>query len=188
MASYATELLGAAKVLLAREPRKRGRLADARIRRAISTTYYALFHFLIEEATKRLVGSDNFLRIRRRVLARSFAHAGLGSTFNKIRGQNVEQSVEDFFRGINVAAGQVPTPVFARNLARVFLDAYAKREDADYNRNESLSEADASILNTRVEGAIHVWSTTNDPNARDFKNAVYMLMLLKGQLRKDNQT
>jgi len=102
MAPYASELLVAARMLLARDPNSRGRLPEARIRRCVSTTYYALFHFLLEEAGKRLIGADNFLRTRRRILARSFTHAGMRTTFGKIRDLNVDQSVEDFLRGTNV--------------------------------------------------------------------------------------
>lgn len=186
MASYAQEQLAAARALLARAPNSRGRLPDARVRRSISTTYYAIFHFLLEEAGKNLVGTENVLRTRRRILARCFTHKGIWTTFEKIRGQNVDQSLADFLRGTNPIGGPVASLQFARNFARVFLDAYAKREDADYDRNENLSLADANILIARTESAIADWIAAATPEARDFKHALYILMLLKGQLRRDN--
>lgn len=186
MASFTDELLSAAKVLLAREPRRRGRLPDAKVRRAISTSYYALFHFLVEEATRRIAGTHNSWSTRRRMLARSFSHKGIRNTFDKIRGQNVDLSLEDFFRGVAAPVGRVASPLFARNMARVFLDAHAKREDADYNRNESLSEADATILIARIEAAIRDWKIANALGDRDFKHAIYVMMMLKGLLRNDN--
>jgi len=68
----------------------------------------------------------------------------------------------------------------------VFLDAYTKREDADYDRNEYLSAVDANILITRAENVVRDWSAAGTQDARDFKHALYMLMLLKGQLKRDN--
>jgi hypothetical protein len=186
MASYSSELLTTAKMLLVRDPGSRGRLPDARVRRCISTTYYALFHFLLEEAGKRLVGTDNFLRVRRRTLTRNFTHAGLRTTFNKIRGPNVDQSIEDFLRGANAAPGPVASPAFARNLAHVFLDARTKREDADYDRNEDLSASDAAALIGRVGDVIRDWDAATTLAARDFKHGLYLLMLVKGQLRRDD--
>lgn len=170
--------------MIARKEGARGRLPDARIRRCISTVYYALFHFLLDEAGHRLVGSDHFLRSRRRMLARSFSHSGIRATFNKLIGHNVDQSVEDFLRGRG-AAGRVPTPVFVRSFARTFLDAYAKREGADYDRNESLSLTDATILLQRADDVMRAWKAANSAPERDFKHALYILMLLKGQLKRD---
>lgn len=186
MASYPDELLAAAKQLLLRLPNSRGRLPDARIRRSISTTYYALFHFLVEEAGKRLVGADNFLRSRRRILARSFTHTGIKTTFGKIRGANIDGSVEDFLRGSNAPYGRIAAPDFARNFARVFLDAQTKRDDADYDRNEVLGAIDATVLIARAEDVIRDWNAATASDQRDFKHALYLLMLLKGQLRRDN--
>ena len=165
MASYEREMLVAARILLVRSPNSRGRLPDARVRRSISTTYYALFHFLIEEAGKRLVGADNFLRSRRRILARNFTHSGLKTTFAKIRGQTIDQSVEGFLRGANAGPGRIAAPPFARSFASAFLDAHSKREDADYDRNEFLTAADADILIKRVEAAVQDWNAATDPPA-----------------------
>ncbi len=49
MAKYHRELLVTARRLLRRRVGQRGKLPSARIRRSISTSYYALFHFLLEE-------------------------------------------------------------------------------------------------------------------------------------------
>jgi hypothetical protein len=66
MAAYDEELLEAARRLLVRRKGQRGKLPAARICRSISTSYYALFHFLIDEASLRVVGTGADLRIRRR--------------------------------------------------------------------------------------------------------------------------
>jgi hypothetical protein len=186
MPPYDGELLAAAQRLLARRSGQRGKLPDARIRRSISTSYYAIFHFLIEEAGLRLIGSHNDLRRRRRVLARTFTHAGIKTALDKVRGADVDVSVEEFVRWPGAPAGRLQPPLFARNVARAFADAQAKRHDADYDLNKGLSVIDARLTKDRVGAAITDWRSATTAADRDFKDSLCMLMLLKGQLRKDS--
>jgi len=188
VASYDAELLTAARGLLQRRSGQRGKLPAARIRRSISTSYYALFHFIIEEVGVRVLGSRNALRARRRVLVRTLTHSGLKTTFNKLRGATVDATIAELLREPGGAAGQVAVPLFVQNLAKAFLDTQAKREDADYNLNEPLSESDARLVSSRVRRAIVGWRGATDWSDRDFKHAICVLLLLRGQLRKDGST
>lgn len=183
MASHDEELLDASRHLLTRRTGQRGRLAGARVRRSISTTYYALFHFLSDEVTRRTVGAGNDLRIRRRILARTLSHTGLKNALDKVRGARINDSVRPFFQ-LGIAGPPGAAPFFAQNLARAFLDAQTKRESADYDLNEPLSETDARLLRLRVRRAIRAWRAANEPEERDFKRALAILILLKGQLRQ----
>lgn len=185
MASYDDELLEAARRLLARRAGQRGKLPSARIRRSISTSYYALFHFLLEEVGARVVGTHNDLRRRRRILSRSVTHKGIKTTLDKVRGAQVDASVEDFLRPPGVAAGPVAPPSFVQNLANAFADAQAKRHDADYDLNKPLSELDARLLRARARRVIAAWRAANNAADRDFKHTLCVLILLKGQLRAD---
>ncbi len=185
MATYDAELLEAARRLLVRRAGQRGKLSSARIRRSISTSYYALFHFLLEEVGLKVAGSNNELRKRRRVLARTISHKATKATLDRVRGIQVDPSFEDFLRPVGAAAGPVAPPVFAKNLANAFLDAQAKRHDADYDMNKVLSEVDATLLMERVKRVIVAWRAANSPSDSDFKHAICILILLKGQLRSD---
>jgi hypothetical protein len=185
MASYDAELLLAADRLLARRAGQGGKLPAARIRRSISTSYYAAFHFLVEEAGILLIGSHNDLRRRRRTFARTFTHKGMTTALNKVRGRNVDPSAADLLRPRGVAAGAVAAPHFARNLAAAFSDAQAKRAGADYDLNAVSSELDGRLIASRVEDAIAAWRAARAPADRDFKQALCLLMLLKGQLRRE---
>src|SRR5579863_2496843 len=98
MANYDEELLETARRLIAREAGQRGRLSQARIRRSISTSYYAIFHFLVDEAARRLIGVRNDLARRRRIFSRQFTHAGVRLALDRVRGANIHDSVEDFLR------------------------------------------------------------------------------------------
>ena len=184
MASFDSELLEAAGKLLARESGLRGPLPAARSRRSISTAYYAIFHFIVEESCKRVVGSTGGQLRRRRILARSFTHTGIFTTFGKIRGRKIDPSIADFLQH---PKGKFPdsAPQFAIDLANAFCDAQTKRHDADYDLNKQLNEADARLVLLNVERAIAGWKRASATADRDFKQSLSVLLLLKGQLRKD---
>ena len=185
MAAYDQELLASADRLLSRRSGQRGKLPSARIRRSISTAYYALFHFLLEEAGLLLIGVRNNLRSRRRIFVRTFTHTGIKVALEKVKGANVDDSVADFLRPLGGAQGPVAPPPFAQRMAAAFFDAQAKRHDADYDLNKALSETDARLLRSRVDRAIVDWRNAKTATDKDFKTALCMLMLLKGKLRGD---
>ncbi|HWK45290.1 MAG TPA: hypothetical protein VNT30_11250 [Stellaceae bacterium] len=185
MPTYDAELLAASRRLLARRSGQRGPLPSARIRRSISTTYYAIFHFVLEEVGIRVIGTSNKLRTRRRILARLISHKGTLTALNKVRGTHVDASIEDFLHPAGGAVGRVVTPMFVQDLAKAFSDAQAKRHDADYDMNKQLSETDARLLRTRVGRVIENWRAATTPADRDMKHALCVLMLMKGQLRPE---
>lgn len=152
MASLHDDLLDTAERLLDRAG-KPGRLPTAQVRRSISTAYYALFHFLLLEVTRRVVGSENALKRRRQILARSLTHSGLRLALEKLSGHSVDASVEDFLRPTGTT-GRVVPPSFAQAMARTFADAQTMRYDADYDLNRTLSERDARLLLVRVRLAM----------------------------------
>jgi hypothetical protein len=183
MATYDAQLLTEARRLVARRAGQKGKLPQARVRRSISTTYYALFHFLVEEATRGLIGTKNDRRRRRRVLARSFTHSGMKTALEKVRKDQVDPNFSDFFRPGAQQGGPVDSPAFVRTIATAFPDAQAKRHDADYDLNAPLSEQDAVFLASRVERAILQWRQATTAADKEFKQALCLLMLLRGRLK-----
>jgi hypothetical protein len=107
MSNYDQDLLNAARRLITRRSGQKGKLPSAQIRRSISTSYYAIFHFLLEQAGQLLVGTHNDLRKRRRILARTFTHGGIKTALDKVRGPNVEISVEEFMRWPGAVPGVI---------------------------------------------------------------------------------
>ena len=63
-------LLAQARHLLRKEP---CRPKQASLRRAVSAAYYALFHLLVHESSKRLISGAAHARLRA-LTARAFAH------------------------------------------------------------------------------------------------------------------
>jgi hypothetical protein len=186
MATYDDELLRAARRLATRRIGQRGKLPNARIRRSISTSYYAVFHFLVEEAGIRLVGSHSNLRRRRRVLGRIFTHAGLKAALDKVKGQTADASVSEFLSPPGPFITPVAVPRFARRMASVFAETQTRRHIADYDLNTPLSELDARLIHNRVKRAIAEWRAATTAQDKDFKHALCLLMLLKGKLRQDS--
>jgi hypothetical protein len=72
---FAQDLLEQSAHLANREPR---RPRQASLRRAVSTAYYALFHLLIQEATR------NWKRVQQRpLLAKAFEHGRMKGACDK---------------------------------------------------------------------------------------------------------
>jgi uncharacterized protein (UPF0332 family) len=185
MPAYDQELMAAARDFLG-PAGKKGKPPSARIRRSISTCYYALFHFLLNEVAVRTIGSHGALLRRRRIFARSLSHAGIKVALDKVKGRRIDPSVEEFLCEDGIALGPVEPPPFAQSMAKAFLDAQAKRHDADYDLNKWLSKRDAELLVTRVERAIDEWRRASTRADKDFKHALCVLMVLKGSLRREN--
>jgi len=148
----------------------------ALVRRSISTSYYGLFHFLLNEATTSIVGGTSGLLKRRRAAARAFTHAGMRQALDRGQRPQAYASLQTFL-GTDVC------PPFARRMAQTFSRAQEQRHDADYDLNAALSEIDALTLARDVEVAIEEWLHAATSPHRDFTNALYLLMLLKGDLR-----
>jgi uncharacterized protein (UPF0332 family) len=186
VAGHDKELLEAARDLLQPRSGRRGKLPAAKVRRCVSTIYHALFHFVLDEATRLLVGTHNDLRWRRNTLARTFSHAGLKTALDKISGRYVDSSVADLLRPRRAPSAAFPAPAFASELAVTFSAAQAIRHQADYDLNKAITEYEARTQFVRVQVAIATWQAANTPADRDFKQALCMLMLLKGELRREN--
>lgn len=142
MSRYPVEPLAAARHLVARGQRPRGRMPAALVRRSTSTSYYALFHFLLEEATARIVGTAADLLRRRRVTARAFTHTGTRQALERVQKPQVAPGLQTLF-------GVAAPPAFARTIGQLFSRAQEQRREADYGLNAALSEPTPSSLRPR---------------------------------------
>jgi len=183
---YSQELLDLAVDLQKQPARRRGDLSEARARRSVSTAYYALFHFILDEATRFLLGSHNQIVGRRRVLARVFTHAGLKKALDKISGAKVHDSMRDFLRPRRVTTTDFMAPDFARYLSKVFSEMQVKRHEADYDLRAPIGNVDARLTILQAAAAVGGWRQATTDDDRDFKHALAMLMVLKGELRRES--
>lgn len=101
----------------------------------------------------------------------------------KMAGKTVDSSVETLFRPAGQDSQSVFVPPFAREIAKVFIDAQTKREAADYNLADRFSADDARVVRSRVRAAIKQWQGAHTASDKDFKHCMCVLLLMKGQLR-----
>jgi uncharacterized protein (UPF0332 family) len=153
------DLLEQATHLVYREPR---RPKQASLRRAISTAYYALFHLLLDEATKMLA-SDPSLR---RLIGRAFIHDEMRQASISFRSAGLPPHVD--------AVCGVPVPPELQHVAEVFVELQEARHEADYNLDRTFIRGNARYLVDRAEQAFRAWERIrSEPIAK-----VYLASLL----------
>jgi hypothetical protein len=138
---------------------------QASLRRAVSTAYYALFHLMIAEATANWSQPE-----LRPLLGRIFEHGKMKQACEKIAGGKSRipplgaRTPEDHLRA--VASG--------------FIEAYGKREEADYDVSRQLSRKDVVSLLESVTDTFRSWQAIRDtPAGQEF-----LVMLLAPRQRR----
>jgi uncharacterized protein (UPF0332 family) len=152
MARIGRDLLALARMLAGSEPR---RPKQATLRRAVSTAYYGLFHFLIEESTALLCGAGQGDAAFRQLAARAFVHGKMRSVcaeFVKPNPQQVHALLNPFWTRLAIANNPQ-----ARLIAQTFIDLQDDRHAADYDLSVSFSRPVALSAVTRAEGAVNAW-------------------------------
>lgn len=129
-------LLHQASDLAARES---GRPSQASTRRAASSAYYALFHFLIDEIGLQVVGADRRHRPLRHALARSFDHGVLRECADRfVAGP---QSLPEPLR--RCLAGYETTSDDLCFVAESFVELHKMRHQADYDLGAPITRPEA---------------------------------------------
>lgn len=139
-----SELLDAARLLASSQHLP---LTDGRIRRAISTDYYALFHAVLTAGADRFFGATGRNRPGYAIVYRSFDHG------------RMKKACEDAARGTltQTLQRQVRRAAFGpdlRDFANAFVLLQASRHIADYDPTAALQHADALAAIDRAERAI----------------------------------
>jgi hypothetical protein len=118
-----TDLLDQAETLARLDPKKP---KQANLRRALSAAYYALFHFLVEEACKQQIGVAQNIEPYRHVLARAFVHGTMKSACKSFGGGTLPAVFAN-------TLGPVVIPRDIRSIADSFVAAQDRRHLADYD-------------------------------------------------------
>lgn len=133
---------------LATKDKKRPQQAN--LRRAVSTSYYALFHLLIYEATRSLSRGNARAKLRL-VLARAFAHDEMASACRSFgSGGALPDLIQTIYPGVAV-------PPDLRNVAKAFLDLQKSRHDADYAAHIHWTRTEVITKVERAERAFETW-------------------------------
>ena len=141
-----TELLKQARFLACKEPKKPTQVS---LRRSVSASYYALFHFLVDEATKLLL-SGNDRSALRDCLARAFHHSAMKQTAVEFTKQSIAPKLSHGFR-------QMPVQQPLIDVASAFVQLQEARHDADYNRSRRFTRREVLDLVDLTDLAFRDW-------------------------------
>lgn len=156
------DLLAQARHLLRKEPR---RPKQASLRRAVSAAYYALFHLLVHESSKKLVSGASHTRLRA-LTSRAFEHGTMRQASRAFASGGLPPNLEQM-----LPQGAPPA---IRQIAEIFLILQQARHGADYDLTLRWTRHEGQELVAQVEEAFQLWQAVrDDPAAR-----VYLASLL----------
>ena len=151
--SLPEELLAQAKFLLTLAPNQ------ANLRRAVSTSYYALFHLLIRSTVLNWGDSNH--------------HARIGRMFEHKRMKEISAAtIKSFGAQSGTADSNLQEVTMRRELTKVahaFIILQQARHDADYNLEHQLDPADAVAQVDRAESSFAAGKISQESDAaREF--------------------
>ncbi len=148
----------------------RSDVLDARLRRSVSTAYYALFHLLVEDGAARLTGHSGL----RMLVGRAFVHGEMYKTARAFRSGPGGLPT-------TVSALGITLPPELSTVASAFIDLQDAQHEADYNLGKSFVRAEARDLVDQVGRAFTDWRTlTTNPAHADVCD-LFLAALLLGQ-------
>jgi hypothetical protein len=133
----------------------RGAPRQAKLRRAISSAYYALFHHFLTEASDLLVGQVERSTERYTLVYRSFEHRRMADSCKKI-------------------SSEVSRSAWIRNCASLFVQLQNSRHEADYDPNKRVALSEVKTAITKARTAINLLSLVADSERRFFLTALLL--------------
>jgi uncharacterized protein (UPF0332 family) len=143
--------------------RERTRPKQASLRRAISVSYYAVFHLLVDDATKLILPGQGEKGSRGRV-GRTFDHGAIKKVCLAFWGKL--KASEDVVRLVQ-AYPQVPAELIV--VISAFVDLQDARHEADYNTARKYKRQEATSFVDVAREAFSAWRMIkNHPVARTY--------------------
>ena len=125
---------------------------QANLRRAVSSTYYALFHFLVHEACCVHFGTHPAKAAYRHVLGRAFSHSVMKQACKSFAGGSLKDSVQKGLPKNQTGVYAIPQPV--REIAATFTELQDKRHTADYDLSERFTRSDVLTLISEARSSV----------------------------------
>lgn len=119
---------------------------QANLRRAISASYYALFHLLTSEASALYV-ADFGLAAR---INRTYNHGEMKKASAMIAN-------DKFPRGVRIPGGGTPAPPDLKVVASSFVKLQQEREDADYQLDRTYARRETLAFIQTARQAFEAW-------------------------------
>ena len=144
----------------------RGKPKQANLRRAVSAAYYSLFHFLVEEVCRGVMGTQHTERGYRQSLARAFVHSTMKDACKSFAGGQLPKSVERPLPKSTGGGYVVSKPI--QNIAAIFVDLQEERHLADYDLSKQFKRSDVLALIEQTAAYISTFSTLPASHDRQF--------------------
>jgi uncharacterized protein (UPF0332 family) len=158
-----SDLIALATKIVELDPK---RPRQANLLRAVSTAYYAVFHYLIDEACCVQIGTQNSQKEHRYALARAFAHTSMKDACKSFNGGTLKEAIiKGMPRDEN---GHYPIPVEIRDIAGTFVELQEMRHQADYDLSEQFRKADVLKLIEQAKSHIEKFQALAVSDTRKF--------------------
>jgi hypothetical protein len=118
----------------------KGRPKQVNLRRSVSAAYYSLFHFLVDNSCRAIMGGQNEQRGYRSILARAFVH---GIMYKACTSYSSGQLPKSVLKPLPKTASNryfIAKPI--QEIARLFRELQQKRHLADYDRSERFQRSE----------------------------------------------
>jgi uncharacterized protein (UPF0332 family) len=148
---------------------KRGRPDQGVLRRCISTSYYAVFHKLIERSIEQSVRQSD-RPVLRQIMSRAFEHSAMKGLSRSLAGGTAPDLLKPLFASV---------PSDLKLVAQEFAELQEMRHAADYDLTRQFTKADAQ---RGIEAVRRVFSVLDDDHSPDVRHFL-LLMPLWPQLR-----
>jgi len=146
---------------------------QASLRRAVSTAYYALFHFLISETTANWARPE-----LRAILGRCFDHGPM-----KTASETKLSQINTAFKDDPPEGAEKTVAIHLRTVANAFVQAQQRRNDADYNMAKEWTPVEVDKQIASVNEAFKTWNMIRDEAAAQ----AYLVSLLGAKERRPNE-
>lgn len=163
--SLPRDLLEQAWHLARREPR---RPRQASLRRAVSATYYALFHLLAGDGARILASGTGSPAIHG-LLVRGFNHTEMRDISRTFAGGILPAHIA-------AAVGNQPILPQLRDVARLFVELQQARHGADYDVSQTFIRSEVEELIRRTEQVFLDWhQVRQEPVSRLYLVALFAM-------------
>jgi uncharacterized protein (UPF0332 family) len=156
--SLSSDLLAQALKLAQADPQKP---KQASLRRSVSASYYALFHFLIDDVVHVTIGSAPDLRLARCCIGRTMQHTGMKDYCKSVmKDLSDNKLLSKHWTGVAAAV-----KLDAKNTAESSVDLQEKRHSADYDLTCKFTRHEAKDAHDLSNEAIKAWKRVKAADA-----------------------
>lgn len=167
------DLLTQARQLATHEPR---RPKQASLRRAVSAAYYALFHLLVDAASREVVSGQGQEVLRQQV-GRSLGHTDMKKACQAWAGWNPGSPAQPL--GRLVPSGPDSRVVI---LSSAFVELQQARHEADYDLSRRFSRSDVLALVGLAQEAFQAFSEM--PKHYEHKRIFLLSLIFHGRWKR----